>query len=83
MQKVKNIISSCWSTFLAMMVVFILWIAKISKVSSDFAPFFFAWSIPIIVISIVVGKWLFWTYFVLWLLFLGTRAVLEAAEDLH
>lgn len=83
MQKVKNIISSCWSTFLAMLIALVLWISKIVKVASDFAPFFFAWSIPVIVISIVVGAWLFWTYFTIWILFLGTRAALEAAEDLH
>lgn len=83
MRKVKNIFSSCMSTVYAVLIVFVLWTVKLAKVASDFAPFFFAWSLPIIIFSVALGKWLFWTYFTIWILFLGTRAGLEAAEELH
>lgn len=63
-----------------MCIVLIFWIVKMTNVMIDFAPFFFVWSIPVLVITIVWTP-AFYIYCVLYIVFCGLKSAVEVQKE--
>lgn len=81
MEKVKNVLSSMWSTLCGICIIFVFWVMKLIDNMIEFGPWFFAWSIPVILISVATSLWCFYAYWIVWTIFIGLKAALQVQSE--
>lgn len=75
--KMKNCLLSMWSTLCGIGIIFAFWMMKLIDNMIEFGPWFFAWSIPVIILSIATSPICFYSYCVVWIIFIALKAALQ------
>lgn len=79
--KIKNFIYSLWSTLCGICIIFAFWVVKLIDNMIEFGPWFFAWSIPVIILSFATSPICFYSYWVVWTIFIGLKAALQVQSE--